>query len=80
VLSRVLRCGLVKGVSTGARPTRVGIIDREALLLDGVHEIDGRAAEIRRAHPIGYDSHTAELLNDVSIQTAVIEEELVAKS
>jgi iron-sulfur cluster assembly accessory protein len=41
----------VEGVSTGAGTRGVRVVDREALLLDGVDEVDHRAAQVGRAHP-----------------------------
>src|SRR6266851_583864 len=38
--------GLVERVAAGARPGGVRVLDGEALLLDGVHKVDGRAAKV----------------------------------
>ena len=71
---------LAEGVAAGARARGVGVVDREALLLDGVDEVDGGAAEVGRAHPVGDDLDGAELLDDVAVEGAVVEEELVAQA
>src|SRR5690554_2812966 len=41
---------LGEGVSTRATAARVGVVDREALLLDRVLEVDRRAIEVRNTH------------------------------
>lgn len=70
----------MEGVPARARTLGVGVIDSEPLLLDRVDEVDRRATEVRGAHTIGDHPDTAEVLQDVSIEVAVVEEELVAKA
>ena len=70
----------VEAVAAGARTGRVGVVDSEALLLDRVDEVDGCAHEVRRAHPVGNDIHTAEGLDDVAFEAAIVEEQLVTQT
>src|SRR3954451_13019703 len=70
----------VEGVAAGAGAARVRVVDREALLLDGVDEVDGRAAEVRDAHPVDDDLHATELEGLVAVEEALVEEELVAET
>src|SRR5262249_17593829 len=70
----------VEGVAAGAGARRVRVVDREALLLDRVHEVDGRAHQVRGAHLVGHDLHAAELGDDVAVDVALVEVELVAKT
>src|SRR5262245_33250925 len=44
-------------VAAGAAARGVRVVDREALLLDGVGEVDGGAAQVRGAHPVDDDRH-----------------------
>src|SRR3954462_4217029 len=46
-----------EGVSAGAAAGGVRVVDREALLLDGVREVDGGAGEVRGAHPVDDHRH-----------------------
>ena len=55
-------------VAAGARTSCVGVVDGEALLLDGVDEVDLRAGEIGGAHPVGDDGHATEVGHDVAVQ------------
>jgi len=47
----------VERVAAGAGTARVGVVDREALLLDRVDEVDGRAAPVRAPHPLHHHLH-----------------------
>lgn len=76
----IARNVLVEGIPAGARALGIGVVDGEALLLDRVDEVDRRATEIRGAHAVGDHTYAAEVLQDVSIEIAVVEEELVAKA
>ncbi len=67
-------------VSARARSRGVGVIDGEALLLDGVNEVDGGAAQVWGAHAVGDDTDATEVLDYVAVETAVIEEQLVAQA
>ena len=49
-----MRCS-VERVAAGARTRRVGVVDREALLLDAVDEVDLRTVEVGDAHPVHHD-------------------------
>src|SRR5580693_1895043 len=64
--------GSVEGVAAGAGAGRVRVVDREALLLDGVHEVDRGAHEVRRRHLIGHDAN--------SVERALVEVELVLQT
>jgi len=69
----------VEAVAAGARAGGVGIVDREALLFNGVNKVDGRAHQVRRAHPIGDNIDAAESLDDVALEAAIVEEQLVSQ-
>src|SRR4051794_4953961 len=71
---------LVERVAAGARARGVRVVDGEALLLDRVDEVDRRADEVGRAHPVRDDAHAAEVRDDVAVHRAVVEEELVAQA
>src|ERR1700740_3351307 len=70
----------VEGIAAGAGTRRVRVVDREALLLDRVHEIDGRAHQVGGAHLVGHDLHAAEVGDDVAVDVALVEVELVAQA
>src|SRR5271166_2599757 len=69
----------VERIAAGAGARRVRVVDREALLLDRVHEVDGRAHQVRGAHLVGHHPDAAELADDVAVDLALVEVELVAK-
>src|SRR3954467_4508082 len=71
---------LVERVAAGAGAARVGVVDREALLLDGVDEVDGRAAQVRAAHPVDDHLDATELVGLVTVEEPLVEEELVAQA
>src|SRR4051812_36071630 len=58
---------LVEGVAAGAGAGRVRVVDREALLLDRVDEVDHGAVEVGDAHPVDHDGHTVEVGHDVAV-------------
>src|SRR6478752_9639609 len=66
-----------EGVAAGAGAARVGVVDREALLLDGVGEVDRRAVEVGSAHPVDDDLDPAEVADQVTVEGALVEVELV---
>src|SRR6476660_4287665 len=70
----------VEGVAAGAGPGGVRVVDREALLLDRVHEVDGGAAEVRGAHLVRDHRYPAELAHDVPVGLALVEVQLVAQA
>src|SRR5450755_365041 len=70
----------VEGVAAGAGTLRVRVVDREALLLDGVHEVDGRTGQVGSAHLVGHDMHGTESRVDVPVHLTLVEVELVAQS
>src|SRR5918992_535721 len=69
--------GSVEGVAAGARACGIRVVDREALLLDGVDEVDGGSAEVRHAHPVDPYAHAAEVMDRVAIELTLVEEELI---
>src|SRR3954453_16177578 len=71
---------LVEAVAAGEGAGGVGVVDREALLLDGVDEVDHGAAEVGRAHAVGDDLDAAEVLDLVALEGALVEEQLVAQT
>src|ERR1700675_1679387 len=70
----------VEGVAAGAGALRVRVVDREALLLDGVHEVDGRTGQVGSAHLVGHDMPGTESRVHVAVHLALVEVELVAQS
>src|SRR6478609_5601106 len=72
--------GSAEGVAAGAGAGGVRVVDGEALLLDGVDEVDGGAAQVRGAHPVGDDLDAVEVLHDVTVERTLVEEELVAQA
>src|SRR6185436_5814787 len=66
-----------EGVAAGAGAARVGVVDGEALLLDGVGEVDGRAVQVGSAHPVDDDLDSAEVDDQVTVEGALVEVELV---
>src|SRR3954465_9159939 len=71
---------LVERVAAGAGTARVGVVDGEPLLLDGVDEVDRRAGEVGGAHAVDNDTDAAEVGDDVAVEGALVEEELVAQT
>ena len=67
---------LVEAVSTGTTSRSVGIVDGEALLLDGVFEVDGRPVEVWHAHLVYYDLNTVEVDGGIAVKQPLIEVEL----
>ena len=68
-------------VAAGAGAAGVRVVDREALLLDRVDEVDrgarrGTGALIRSTTTL----HAAEVGDDVAVERALVEEELVAQA
>jgi hypothetical protein len=59
---------LAERVPAGAGSAGVRVVDREPLLLDRVDEVDARAAEVRRAHPVDDHLDTAEVGDDVAVE------------
>src|SRR5215207_11604627 len=70
----------VEAVTASAGPGGIRVVDGEALLLDGVHEVDGGAHQVWSAHPIGDDVDATELPHDVAFEVALVEEELIAQA
>src|SRR5271168_3148820 len=70
----------VEGVAAGAGAGGVRVVDGEALLLDGVDEVDGGALDVRRAHPVNGQRHTTEVRGQVTVERAVVEEQVVAQA
>ena len=67
-------------VAAGAGAGGVGVVDREALLLDGVDEVDLGTVEVGDAHPVHDHGHAVEVGGHVAVEGALVEEELVAKA
>src|SRR5205823_1851551 len=67
VTARTAGRPLVERVAAGAGPGRVRVVDREALLLDCVDEVDGGAGEVRSAHLVGDHVHALEHGVDVAV-------------
>src|SRR4051812_43792828 len=75
-----MRAASVEAVAAGAGARGVRVVDREALLLDGVDEVDDRAAEVWAAHPVDDDLDAAELVGLVAVEEALVEEQLVPQA
>ncbi|EUA65810.1 hypothetical protein I553_8181 [Mycobacterium xenopi 4042] len=71
---------LVERVAARARTSGVGVVDREALFLDGVDEVDRGALQVRGAHPVHGQGDATELRGQVAVEGAVIEEQVVAQA
>src|SRR5699024_1429385 len=69
--------GSVEGVAAGAGPTGVRVIDGEALLLDGVGEVDSGAGQVRHAHLVHDHFDAFVLAHRVAVEHALVEVELV---
>src|SRR5919199_2930061 len=67
----------VEAVAAGAAAGRVRVVDREALLLDGVGEVDRGAVEVGSAHPVDDDLDAAEVAQQVAVEHPLVEVELV---
>src|SRR5215218_10453284 len=61
-------CGSVEAVSTGATARSVWVVDGEALLLDGVGEVDRGTLEVGGAHPVDDDPDTVEVAHQVTVE------------
>src|SRR5690349_7537403 len=70
----------VERVAARARTRGVGVVDREALLLDGVDEVDLGTVEVGDAHPVHDHGHAVEVGGHVAVEGALVEEELVAEA
>src|SRR3954447_8643850 len=74
------RRGLVERVAAGAGAAGVRVVDGEALLLDGVNEVDDRTLQVRGAHPVDAHAQPLEVAEQVAVELAVVEEQLVAQA
>src|SRR6266487_1181729 len=72
--------GSVEGVPAGARAGGVRVVDREALLLDRVAEVDGGALHVGGAHPVDGHPQPVEVAEQVAIERALVEEQLVTQT
>src|SRR5690606_25410811 len=70
----------VERLTAGAGTGRVRVVEREALLLDRVDEVNDRAYAVRRAHPVDDDLQTVEIPPGVPVERALVEEQLVAQT
>lgn len=70
----------MEGISAGAASRRIGVIDGEALLVDGVSEVDAGSAQIRCAHPVSHDGDTVVVCRDITIEFPIVEVELIAQT
>src|SRR6478672_13762596 len=69
--------GSAEGVAARAAAAGVRVVDREALLLDRVGEVDRGALEVGGAHPVDDDLDTVEVADEVAVEAALVEVELV---
>src|SRR5690349_7938182 len=61
-----------EGVAAGAAARGVGVVDREALLLDRVGEVDRGAAEVRSAHAVDDQRHAVLVEDEVAVEAALV--------
>ena len=69
--------GSVDGFAAGAGVLGVRVIDREALTLNRVSEVDRGTAQVGHAHAVDDDLDAVEGTNRVAVKSAVIEVQLV---
>ena len=67
----------VEGLAAGAGVLGVGVIDREALTLNRVSEVDRGTAQVGHAHAVDDDLDAVEGTNRVAVKRAVVEVQLV---
>src|SRR5258708_853407 len=70
----------VEGVPASARSAGVRVVDRESLLLDRVDEVDGGTSQVRPAHLVGHNLDPVEGADDVAVDLALVEIQLVAQA
>src|SRR5262245_39400051 len=70
----------VERVAAGAGTRGVRVVDREALLLDGVDEVDGGPGQVGGAHLVRDDLDTAELAHEIAVDLALVEVQLIAQA
>src|SRR4029450_11553421 len=73
-------CRSVERVATGAGALRVGVVDREALRVDAIREVDVGPRQVRRTHPVHDNLDTVEVADDVAVERTLVEEELVPQA
>ncbi len=76
----LLARGSAERVAAGARSGGVGVVDREALLLDRVDEVDRGPTEVGDAHAVNNQAEAVVADGLVAVERAVVEEELVAEA
>ena len=67
----------MEGFAAGASVLGVRVVDREALLLDGVGVVDHGTAQVGGAHAVDDDLDAVEGTNRVAIERAIVEVQLV---
>ena len=65
----------VEGISTRARARGVRVVDREALLLDRVFEVNGSALEVGNAHLVDDHLDPVEVTSHVAVEQTLVEVE-----
>src|SRR6478735_7490948 len=70
----------VEAVAAGAGTARVRVVDREALLLDGVDEVDHGTLQVRGAEPVNPERQAVELAEQVTIAGLVVEVQAVLQA
>jgi hypothetical protein len=63
--------------AAGATLTSVWVVNGEALLLNGVGEVDGCALEVRNRHLVDYYLYAIKVTDCVTVEEALVEVELV---
>lgn len=71
---------LAEGLAARATVRRVGVVDVEPLLFDGIVEVDGRPLEVRDALAIDDEPDTIKLDDCIALFNALVEEELVLET
>ena len=64
----------------GVKFSSIRVVDLESLFLDRVDEVDGGTREVGRTHPVGDDAHAVVVIDDVPIEFAGVEVQLVTQA
>src|SRR5690606_28718629 len=62
----------VEAVAARTRARGARVVDREALLLDGVHEVDDRGLHVRRGPPVRRPPPAGELAEQVTVHLTLV--------
>ena len=76
-VSGVFGSGLVERISTSTRATGAWVVDGEALLGDGVFEVNRSSGQVRDAHLVDNNFNAVVFIDCVALEQALVEVELV---